>query len=81
LEIHLKKWKSFLILVQLGLGFSLRNALTTIAQHKTRNTSKQNQKNSKIIPKLLNSFNTVKERFLVTQLRIELASVELKNIA
>jgi hypothetical protein len=59
LELKHKNYKSFLILVQLGPGFSVvkdaRNALT-----KTPSTSMPPLKNSRRTLKVVNSSNTVK---------------------
>jgi hypothetical protein len=63
LETHLKRCKSFSILDQLLLGYSLKNVMRKNAQLKTEDITKVNQTLSMKTRKLVKLYNMVKEKF------------------
>jgi hypothetical protein len=69
-----------LILVQHGLGYSLKNANKAIVQLKTRNSLNLSRNHSRKISKVVSSCNTAKVLLLDIQLRTEPALVQVIKI-
>ena len=81
LEIHHKKWKSFLIQVPLGLGYFPKNADQDNVHLEIKNLNIIYHQNFNKIIKVDNSSHMVKEQFSVTQQLTKFALLKTISIA